>query len=118
MKVFGTDYDTVDGTCVRDYVHVEDLAQAHRLALEKVGVVSGCFNLGTGTGTSVHEIIAAAEQASGRKCPVDMGAPCRRSCPTVCRQPQSPRSFSWVPVYDSIGKNIKSAWQWETNRKY
>ena len=119
VKVFGTDYDTADGTCVRDYVHVEDLAKAHRLALEKVGVVSGCFNLGTGTGTSVHEIIAAAEQASGRKCPVEYAA--RRAGDPARLYADSRKArevLGWVPVYDSIGKIIKSAWQWETNRKY
>ena len=71
IKVFGSDYDTRDGTCIRDYIHVEDLALAHRLAVEKLGLYNGCINLGTGVGTTVKEIITAAEKVSGKKCPVE-----------------------------------------------
>ena len=65
VSVFGTDYETPDGTCIRDYIHILDLAQAHMLALgaEK----SACYNLGTGGGTSVREVIAACEKISGKK---------------------------------------------------
>lgn len=119
IKVFGTDYDTPDGTCIRDYIHVEDLAQAHRLALEKLDEYSGCINLGTGIGTSVKEIIAAAEKVSGQKCPVEYAA----------RRPGDPaRLFAangkageilgWQPEYTDIASIIATAWNWEQNRKF
>lgn len=74
IKVFGTDYDTPDGTCIRDYIHVEDLAQAHWQAVRKLDDYSGYLNLGTGVGTSVMEIIKAAEKVSGKTCPVTLAA--------------------------------------------
>ena len=80
LKIFGTDYPTPDGTCLRDYIHVEDLAAAHRLALEKLDSYSGYINLGTGVKTSVKEIITAAEQVTGKKCPVEI-APRRAGDP-------------------------------------
>ena len=119
IKVFGTDYDTPDGTCIRDYIHVEDLALAHRLAVEKLGSYNGCINLGTGIGTSVKEIITAAESVSGKHCPVEY----------VERRPGDPaRLFAdnalageilgWTPKYTNIEDIIKTAWDWELNRRY
>ena len=119
IKVFGTDYDTPDGTCIRDYIHVEDLALAHRLAVEKLDSYSGYINLGTGIGHSVKEIIAAAEEVSGKKCPTEF---------TDRRAGDPPRLFAnntrakevlgWNPQYTDIRDIIQTAWQWENNRKY
>lgn len=119
IKVFGTDYDTRDGTCVRDYIHVEDLAVAHRLALEKLDTYTGCINLGTGVGTTVKEIISAAEKVSGKKCPTEY----------VDRRPGDPAKLyadnhkaqdilEWTPQYLDIESIIKTAWDWERKRQY
>ncbi len=119
IKIFGTDYDTPDGTCIRDYIHVEDLAQAHRLAVEKAGVYNGCINLGTGIGTSVKEIISAAEEVSGKKCPVEY-APRRAGDPAklFADNRRAKEILGWTPAYTDIRDIVKTAWNWEINRKY
>src|SRR5690606_8452319 len=73
LKLYGTDWPTPDGTCVRDYVHVSDLADAHRLGIESLlaGGASGCFNLGTGSGHSIREVLTAVERVTGRRVPVE-----------------------------------------------
>ena len=119
IKVFGTDYDTPDGTCIRDYIHVEDLALAHRLALEKLDEYCGCINLGTGIGTSVKEIIVAAEKVSGKKCPVEYserraGDPAR----LFANNTKAKEVLGWQPKYTNIEDIIKTAWNWELNKKY
>lgn len=119
IKVFGTDYDTPDGTCLRDYIHVEDLASAHRLALEKLDEYNGCLNLGTGIGTSVKEIIMAAEKVSGKKCPVTYvgrraGDPARLFADNALAK----QILGWDPQYTKIEDIIATAWQWEQNKKY
>ncbi|MBO7643237.1 MAG: UDP-glucose 4-epimerase GalE [Alphaproteobacteria bacterium] len=119
IKVFGTDYDTPDGTCIRDYIHVEDLALAHRLALEKLGEYNGCINLGTGIGTSVREIIAAAERVSGKTCPVEY-APRRAGDPArlFANNTKAAEILGWKPKYTNIEDIIRTAWNWELNRRY
>ena len=79
IEVFGTDYDTPDGTCIRDYIHVDDLADAHARALDHLsgGGDSVHCNLGTGVGVSVKEIISAVEEVTGKTVPVSYGAPPR-----------------------------------------
>ena len=119
ISVFGTDYDTPDGTCIRDYIHVEDLALAHRLALEKLPVYSGCINLGTGIGTSVKEIILAAEEVSGKKCPVEYadrraGDPAR----LFADNRKAKEILRWEPAYKNIKDIIQTAWNWEINRRF
>lgn len=119
IKVFGTDYDTPDGTCIRDYIHVEDLANAHRLAVEKLGTYNGCINLGTGIGTSVKEIIVAAESVSGKKCPVEYvarrpGDPAR----LFANNTKAKEVLNWQPKYTNIKDIIRTAWVWELNRRY
>ena len=119
IKVFGTDYDTPDGTCIRDYIHVEDIAQAHRLAVEKLGEYSGCINLGTGVGSSVREIIAAAERVSGKPCPVEHverrpGDPARLYADNA----KARAILGWQPQYMDIESIIRTAWVWEQNKKY
>ncbi|MCI7535926.1 UDP-glucose 4-epimerase GalE [Candidatus Avelusimicrobium faecicola] len=119
IKVFGTDYDTPDGTCIRDYIHVEDLALAHRLAVEKLGSYNGCINLGTGVGTSVKEIIVAAEHVSGKKCPTEY-APRRAGDPArlFADNTKAKEILGWQPKYTNIKDIIQTAWNWELNRKY
>lgn len=119
IKVFGTDYDTRDGTCIRDYIHVEDLAQAHRLAVEKLGSYNGCINLGTGVGTTVKEIITAAENVSGKKCPVEY-AERRAGDPAklFADNRKAKEILGWNPQYLNIENIIQTAWNWETNRKF
>lgn len=119
LKVFGTDYNTPDGTCIRDYIHVEDLALAHRLAVEKLPTYSGHINLGTGLGTSVKEIIGVAQEVSGRKCPVEY-APRRAGDPAVlCADNKRAREIlGWGPSYKKIKDIIQTAWMWELHKKY
>ena len=119
IKVFGTDYDTPDGTCIRDYIHVEDLALAHRLAVEKLGTYNGCINLGTGIGTSVKEIITAAEEVSGTKCPTEY-APRRDGDPArlFANNTKAKEILGWKPKYTDIKDIIQTAWNWERKRRY
>ena len=119
IKIFGTDYDTPDGTCIRDYIHVEDLALAHRLAVEKLGTYSGCINLGTGIGTSVKEIINAAEEVSSRKCPTEI-APRRAGDPArlFANNTKAKEILGWEPQYTNIKDIIQTAWNWELNKRY
>lgn len=119
ISVFGTDYDTPDGTCIRDYIHVEDLALAHRLAVEKLDEYSGCLNLGTGVGTSVKEIIDAAEKVSGKKCPIEYGS--RRAgdpAKLYADNQKVKKILGWQPRYTNIEDIIRTAWNWEINRKF
>jgi len=118
LNVYGTDYDTPDGTCIRDYIHVNDLASAHRLALEKLSGFSGAINLGTGIGSSVKEVIKISEQISGKTCPVNYsgrraGDPAR----LFAANKKAKEIIGWVPEY-GIKEIIASAWEWEQNRKY
>jgi len=119
IKIFGTDYPTPDGTCLRDYIHVEDLAQAHRLALEKLEEYSGYINLGTGIKTSVKEMITAAEEVTGKKCPVEI-APRRAGDPAVlyAANGKSKEVLGWQPKYTHIKDIIATAWQWEEHKKF
>lgn len=119
IKVFGTDYDTPDGTCQRDYIHVEDLALAHRLALEKLDTFQGFLNLGTGIPTSVLEIIKAAEKVSGKTCPVVYEA--RRAgdpAKLYAANTKAREVLEWMPQYLRIEDIIRTAWNWELNRKF
>ena len=119
VKVFGTDYDTPDGTCIRDYIHVEDLALAHKLAVENLEKYQGYINLGTGIGTSVKEIIHAAEKVSGKTCNVEIverreGDPAR----LYANNTKAKEVLGWNPKYTSIEDIIQTAWNWETNKKF
>lgn len=116
MDVFGTDYDTPDGTCVRDYIHVSDLAQAHLDALTYLrnGGRSGIFNCGYGRGLSVLDIIKAVERAAGR--PIDKHmAPRRAGDPAVivAGADKIRREFGWTPRHDDIDGIVASALAWE-----
>jgi UDP-glucose-4-epimerase GalE len=114
VEVFGTDYPTPDGTCIRDYIHVDDLASAHLLALEKVspGKVLFC-NLGTGRGHSVREVIRTAEEVTGRKVPVKEG-PRREGDPPalVAAAGKARRELGWEPRYTDLRAIVETAWNW------
>lgn len=119
IKIFGTDYDTPDGTCQRDYIYVEDLALAHQLALEKLDSLSGYINLGTGIKTSVKEIVSAAERVTGKPCPVQI-APRRPGDPAIlfAAQGKAQQLLGWQPRYTNIDDIIRTAWQWECHKKF
>lgn len=121
LKVFGDDYPTPDGTCIRDYVHVEDLAQAHELALDYLEQHEGAhaFNLGSGQGFSVREVIAAAEEVTGRPVPYEM-APRRAGDPAVlvASSERAKRELGWQPKYTDLRSIIESAWRWHSNPKF
>jgi UDP-glucose 4-epimerase len=116
IDVFGTDYPTPDGTCLRDYVHVEDLADAHLRALQRLrpGEELVC-NLGTGRGYSVREVIRAVEETSGRKVPVNE-APRRPGDPPalVASADRARRLLDWTPRYGDLRAVVETAWQWHS----
>ena len=120
IKVFGTDYPTPDGTCIRDYVHVNDLADAHILALEKMfkDNTSERFNLGSGSGYSVAELIAQAKAVTGVNFKVET-APRRAGDPAVlvADSAKARRVLGWQPQYD-LRRIIQTAWNWEQHRKF
>ena len=117
IKVFGDDYDTPDGTCIRDYIHVTDLADAHILALEhlKNGGDSASFNLGSGTGYSVMEVIQKVKEVTGKAFKVDI-SPRREGDPArlVADSTKARQLLGWSPKMDDIGVIIESAWKWHT----
>ena len=111
VEVFGTDYPTPDGTCIRDYIHVIDLAQAHMLALNVAR--SGCYNLGTGGGTSVREVISACERVSGKSIAVQE-KPRRPGDPPrlVAASDRARAELKWKPQFEDIEAIVASAWAW------
>ncbi len=115
IEVFGTDYDTPDGTCVRDYIHVNDLADAHARALDHLAAGGDSFqcNLGTGVGVSVKEIIAAAEEVTGRKVPVSYG-PRRAGDPDrlVADPTRAREILGWTARHRDVRDMVRSAWAW------
>ncbi|GIL03125.1 MAG: UDP-glucose 4-epimerase GalE [Alphaproteobacteria bacterium] len=115
VTVNGDDYDTPDGTCIRDYVHVSDLADAHVLALEALlaGSGSAVCNLGNGAGFSVRQVIAAAERTTGRKVPVITG-PRRPGDPAVlvADAGRARRLLGWAPRLSDLETIIATAWRW------
>ncbi|MBY5808181.1 UDP-glucose 4-epimerase GalE [Rhizobium leguminosarum] len=114
FKVFGSDYETRDGTCVRDYIHVLDLADAHVRAVEYLlkGGDSVALNLGTGTGTTVKELLGAIEDVSNRPFPVEyIGRREGDSHTLVANNDKARDVLGWVPQYD-LSQIIRSAWDW------
>ncbi|WP_283678042.1 UDP-glucose 4-epimerase GalE [Lentilactobacillus sp. Marseille-Q4993] len=116
LTIFGDDYDTKDGTNVRDYVHVVDLADAHILALEylKKGNDSQAFNLGSSTGFSNKEILEAAREATGKPIPAKMG-PRRAGDPStlIASSEKAREILGWDPQFDDVREIIKTAWNWK-----
>jgi UDP-glucose-4-epimerase GalE len=117
LSVFGTDYPTEDGTAIRDYVHVEDLADAHVLALRYLvdGGKSDAFNIGTGHGYSVREVIESVERVSGRSVPVTEG-PRRPGDPPrlVADASKARRVLGWEPNYTDLDDIVRTAWNWHS----
>jgi len=115
LEVFGTDYNTPDGTCIRDYIHVEDLAEAHALALDHLaaGGESIRCNLGTGVGVSVKEIIQAAEEVTGKTVPVRYG-PRREGDPdALVADPSLARALlGWEAKHKDVRDMLRPAWAW------
>ncbi|MGQ0662226.1 MAG: UDP-glucose 4-epimerase GalE [Pseudomonadota bacterium] len=115
LTVFGDDYPTQDGTCVRDYVHVSDLAHAHVLALEALEARAPipALNLGTGAGASVGEIVAAVERVSGRRVRVEVGARRAGDPPALVADARAARQeLGWTPRLSDLDSIIGTAWAW------
>jgi UDP-glucose 4-epimerase len=118
VSIFGNDYPTEDGTCIRDYIHVMDLAEAHYLALQKLNHTneSGVYNLGNGKGFSVKEVIETCRKVTGKEIPVEI-APRRAGDPAVliASSEKAQRELGWVPKYPSLEEIITHAWNWHKN---
>jgi UDP-glucose-4-epimerase GalE len=116
IEVFGTDYPTPDGTCIRDYIHVDDLAEAHLLALEHLQPGVGLrYNLGIGRGYSVREVIRAAEEVTGKPVPVKEGPRRPGDPPALVASPEKiQRELGWRPRYTELRPIIETAWKWHS----
>ena len=118
VPVYGTDYETPDGTCIRDYIHVVDLANAHILALQKLenDDMSGIYNLGNGKGYSVKEVIETVKGVTGRKVatvesPRRLGDPAR----LVASSKRMSEELGWAPKYPELETIVRTAWEWHRN---
>jgi len=120
MTIFGNDYATPDGTCIRDYIHVSDLAEAHFVAIEKLlaGGASDVFNVGTGAGQSVLQVMLAVEQVTGKKVPHEIG-PRREGDPAalVANSDKLQRTLGWKPKFPEIRDIVATAWHFEQKRR-
>jgi len=121
ISVFGTDYDTPDGTCIRDYIHVTDLAQAHVLGLEYLleHQTSQIFNLGNGSGFSVKEVVDTARQVTGKEiaieeCPRRVGDPAG----VIGSSTKARQMLGWQPKYADLNTIVKHAWNWHQSRHF
>ncbi len=120
IHIFGTDYPTPDGTCIRDYIHVCDLAKAHVLALERLwaGEKSTAFNLGNGQGYSVREIIATAQEVCNRPIKVIEAARRAGDPPALVGDAQKAQyELGWKPKFAELSTILHTAWQWEEKRR-
>jgi UDP-glucose 4-epimerase len=111
VEIFGADYETADGTCIRDYIHIVDLARAHILALQ--AAKSEFYNLGTGGGSSVREVIDTARKVTGRKIDI-VEKPRRPGDPPrlIASSEKISRELGWKPQFQSLDAIIESAWKW------
>ena len=120
MFIFGDDYDTPDGTCVRDYIHVTDLADAHIKALEKLFKTneSGIYNLGNGKGFSVKEVIEKAKKVTGKDFKVEIEAS-RNGDPStlIASSEKAIKELGWKPKFNTLDKIIETAWNWHKDHK-
>ncbi|MGL5330677.1 MAG: UDP-glucose 4-epimerase GalE, partial [Peptostreptococcaceae bacterium] len=118
ISIFGDDYDTHDGTCIRDYIHVEDLVDAHILAVYKLreGVDSNIYNLGSGNGFTVKEMIEAARKVTGHEIPAKV---CERRvgdpAKLVADSSRARIELKWNPQFENVEAMISSAWKWHKN---
>jgi UDP-glucose 4-epimerase len=119
MTIFGNDYDTPDGTCIRDYIHVTDLAEAHVASIEKLlaGGASDVFNVGTGAGQSVLQVMQAVEHVTGQKVPHEIG-PRREGDPPalVANSDKLKRMLGWKPKFIDLNDIVTTAWQFSRTR--
>ena len=119
VRLFGADYATRDGSCVRDYIHVSDLAKAHLLALERLlaGEPGAVFNLGNGQGYSVREVIACAKKVTGLPIVVE-DAPRRPGDPDILvgDAGKAAAELGWQPEYPDLESIVATAWEWEKRR--
>jgi UDP-arabinose 4-epimerase len=120
ITILGDDYDTPDGTCIRDFVHVSDIAKAHVLALEKLpqGNLRQAYNLGTGNGTSVRDVIETARAVTDRKINVATGSR-RAGDPSilVADPRRANKDLDWQPAYPSIRQMVEHAWKWHMRKR-
>jgi UDP-glucose 4-epimerase len=118
VRIFGTDYPTPDGTCIRDYIHVSDLTRAHLLALQELlsGGKSAVYNLGNNQGYSVREVVELAKKVTGKKIPV-IEADRRPGDPAilVASSEKIKASLGWKPKFENLETIIKTAWVWHQN---
>jgi len=114
IKLYGNDYPTPDGTCIRDYIHIDDLASAHLLAIQATTPETAeVFNVGTGNGCSVLEIIAAAEKVTGKRIPVVRAARRPGDPPElVANAALAAQTLSWKPRFPDIEQQVAHAWKW------
>ena len=118
ISIFGTDYPTPDGTCIRDYIHVTDLAQAHILAAKYLmaGNKSDIFNLGNGVGFSVKEVIETARKVTGHPIPAkEEGRRAGDPAQLIASSAKAREILGWKPEHDSLEEIIASAWKWHKN---
>jgi UDP-glucose 4-epimerase len=118
IRIYGDDYPTPDGTCVRDYIHVSDLADAHLLALEKLETHGRLiFNLGNGQGFSVREVIESARRVTGHPIPAEVH-PRRPGDPAVlvASSDKAIRELGWSPRYTQLDEIVRTAWEWHQKR--
>ena len=117
LQVFGTDYPTPDGTCVRDYIHINDLCEAHSLALKYIQAndISVQYNLGNGKGFSVQQVIDSVREVTGKEFKVTHDAK-RPGDPAVlvADSTLAQKQLGWKPEHTDLGSIIKTAWNWET----
>jgi len=121
ISVFGTDYPTKDGTCIRDYIHVTDLASAHILAVKYLrnGGKSDIFNLGNGVGFSVREVIETARKVTGEKIPsVDMPRRAGDPAQLIASSEKAKSILGWTPEHDGLEEIISSAWKWHKSHPF
>jgi UDP-glucose-4-epimerase GalE len=115
FQVFGEDYDTPDGTCLRDYIHVHDLSAAHLLALDalKKGAASTAYNLGNGRPTSVRDILKSVERVTGRGVPYTAGPRRAGDPPALYSESTRARTeLGWVPQFEDVDTIVETAWKW------
>jgi UDP-glucose 4-epimerase len=115
LSVLGTDYPTPDGTCIRDYIHVTDLAQAHILALRRLlqGGSSGIYNLGNGNGYSVREVIDATEKVTGKKIKsIESSRRAGDPARLVASSEKIRSELGWIPGFPELDTIIETAWNW------
>lgn len=120
ITVYGDDYPTPDGTCVRDYIHVCDLGDAHLRALERLQAGKGiCLNLGTGRGTSVREIVEACREVTGHRIPETMGSRRAGDPPELIADARRAKTeLGWVPKYQDVRSIVETAWNWHQNHPH